>query len=228
MRFILLNLIVAVVPSFLLLLYFYKRDKNKKEPPKLVWKTFAFGLLAVIPALGLEIIGGILIRPFSGIFIIFLEAFIVTALVEEFAKFLVIRFYMWRRLEFDEVADGIVYTIAAGLGFAMLENLLYSFGSTLLLVFRGITAVPLHAISAGIMGYYLGISKVKGKKKIFAGIFYAVMIHGLYDFFLFTQTFLALFVLPLLIFGWFLLRRLYKKALLFDQEDSDGDSKFLT
>ncbi len=216
MRFILLNLVIAIVPSLLLLLYFYKKNIIKKEHPGLIWKTFAFGLIAVVPALAIEIIGGLFVEKIYGIFSVLVEAFIITALVEEVLKFLVIRIYLWNRSDFKKITDGIVYTIAASLGFAMLENLFYSFGSTLLLILRGLTAVPLHAISAGIMGYYIGLAKSKGSRKIGKGILYAVLFHGTYDFFLFTRTFTAVFVLPLLIAGWFILRSLYKKAIFID------------
>lgn len=216
MWFVLLNLLVAVIPSLILLLYFYKRDKIQKEPPRLIWRTFGFGFAAVIPALLIEMAAGALIGTRTGLFFIWIEAFIITALTEELAKFGVVRLYVWKRPQFDEIADGIVYTISASLGFAMLENLLYSFGPTLLLVFRGITAVPLHALSAGIMGYFIGLSKVEGKRRYAEGILYAVVLHGTYDFLLFTQSFVALFVVPLLIGAWFILRKLYKKALFLD------------
>jgi len=222
MWFIVLNLVIAAVPSLLLLLYFYRRNRGRKEPPKLIWKTFGFGLVAVVPALAIELAGGYFIKDRAGILTVLAEAFIITALVEESAKFLVVRLYIWNKTDFSEVTDGIVYTISASLGFALLENLLYSFGSTLLLVFRGITAVPLHALAAGIMGYYLGMAKVTGKRNVCFGIFCAVLLHGLYDFLLFTQTFVAVFVIPLLISAWFVLRKLYKKALLVDFKRKNG------
>jgi protease PrsW len=222
MWFVLLNLVVAAVPSLFLLLYFCRRNRGRKEPPKLIWKTFGFGLAAVVPALVIELTGGLLIKNSTGILAILAEAFIITAFVEESAKFLVVRLYIWNKADFSGVTDGIVYTISASLGFALLENLLYSFGPTLLLIFRGITAVPLHALAAGIMGYYLGMTKMTGERKVFIGIFYAVLLHGLYDFLLFTETFVALFVIPLLIGAWFVLRKLYKKALLFDFRRKNG------
>jgi len=218
MWIIIVNLILAAGPALLLLLYFYRRDKNKKEPPKLVWKAFLFGLIAVIPAIIVELIGAVFIPEDGGLGAIAADAFIVTALVEEVMKFLAIRLIVWKWKEFDEVMDGIVYTVAASLGFAMLENLLYSFGPTSVVLIRGFTAVPLHAISAGLMGYYLGLAKVRGKKTVFLGILFAVLLHGLYDFLLFTQTAAAFLVVPLLIASWFILRRLIKKAAALDRE----------
>lgn len=140
------------------------------------------------------------------------KAFAVAGLVEEGIKYLVIRIFIYNRKEFDEVTDGIVYTITASLGFAFFENIFYSFGSPAVLVIRGLTAVPLHASASGILGYHIGLSKFNEKSYIGRGLAYAVLIHGFYDFFLFTGTLVSVLVLPLLIFSLALLLRLNGKA----------------
>ena len=158
------------------------------------------------------------ITMFSGTFQqLFARAFIVAALVEEGIKLLTVRFYIYSKPEFDEITDGITYTITASLGFACFENILYSTGGLATVLLRGFTAVPLHAIAAGIMGYYIGYSKFSGTNQIIKGLFLAVLIHGLYDFFLFTNSALGYLVLPLLALGWMSLRRLHKKALALDR-----------
>ena len=45
--------------------------------------------------------------------------------VEETSKFLAVRLGAFRSLYFDEPRDGLVYAVAASLGFASLENLVY-------------------------------------------------------------------------------------------------------
>lgn len=218
MFFIFLNLILAAVPSLLLLLYFYKKDKVKPEPPKLIWKTFGFGLVSVIPAVAIELLAERLFIGTSGLFAMFIEAFIIAALVEELVKFGTVKLYVFKKPEFDEVTDGIVYTVAASLGFAMLENLMYSFGPTMVLLIRGVTAVPLHAIASGIMGYFIGLSKMipgRGRSAV-PGIVLAVLIHGFYNFFLFIGSYAAILVIPLLVISWRVLRSLIRRAQLFD------------
>jgi len=129
-----------------------------------------------------------------------------------------VRRFMLPRKEFDEVADGIIYTIGASMGFAILENIMYSIGAhPVLLVVRGITAVPLHAIASGIMGYYLGRSKFEHPSIRFTGLAYAVIIHGTYNFLLFTSSFLSILIIPLLIISWKRLRKLASQALLEDR-----------
>ena len=54
----------------------------------------------------------------ANLFHAFLGAMIIVGLVEEGAKFLVVRFYAYHRPEFDEPYDGIMYSVMAALGFA--------------------------------------------------------------------------------------------------------------
>jgi RsiW-degrading membrane proteinase PrsW (M82 family) len=77
--------------------------------------------------------------------------------------------------------------------------------------------VPLHALATGIMGYYIGISKFNKTGGMIKGLAFAVLIHGLYDFFLFTNTPLGFLVIPLLIISWLVLKRLLDKALYLDR-----------
>lgn len=228
MTFLFINFVLAAVPAVALLIYFYRRDKQKKEPFSLIWKTFAFGFLAVIPAGLIELFVDAFFSTFTAGWIqSFFKAFVVAALIEESLKLAVVFIFVYRRTEFDEVTDGIVYTITASLGFAFLENLLYSFGPPYVLILRGITAVPLHAIASGLMGYYIGMSKFSGKNMVGRGLFYAILIHGTYNFLLFTGTVSVIGVIPLLIFCWIILRKHTNRALKFDREHglSSGPSE---
>ena len=49
----------------------------------------------------------------------------IAAAVEEACKIIVVYWIVWRCPEFDERMDGIVYASRAGLGFALVENILY-------------------------------------------------------------------------------------------------------
>lgn len=223
MWYLVVNLLLAAIPSLLLVLYFYRKDRQRREPPRLIWSIFLAGFLAVVPAALIEQLFSALGRGSTpaGAFV---RAFAIAGLVEEGTKLLVVRLFVYGRPEFDEVADGIIYTITAGLGFAFFENLLYSFGPfgfvpPGVLLMRGVTAVPLHAVAAGIMGYYIGRSKF-GERRLFGrGLLYAVLIHGSYDWLLFTGSWPSLFVLPLLFFGFRVLQNLYRRALAEDRAE---------
>jgi RsiW-degrading membrane proteinase PrsW (M82 family) len=107
-------LLLAVAPSAVLLKYVLLRDKYEHEPMRLIAITFLFGALGIIPATILEIL---LNSPN-----ILVDAFLVTALIEESMKYLAVRAKAYQSPDFNEVMDGIVYGVAAGLGFATVEN----------------------------------------------------------------------------------------------------------
>ncbi|MCD6398091.1 MAG: PrsW family intramembrane metalloprotease [Spirochaetaceae bacterium] len=213
MKYLILNISLAVIPAIILLVYFYNKDKQKKEPVSLVLKIFIIGFISVIPALGIEMLISSLIPNSTHISNILIRAFISAALVEEFIKYKTVRLFAFPNKNFDEIADGIVYTITASLGFAVFENIFYSFGPASTLILRGLTAIPLHAIASGIMGYYIGKSKFDSQSLRYKGLFWAVTIHGIYDFTLFFGSWLPLLIIPLLLFSGLALLRLYKSAL---------------
>ena len=217
MYLLVINILLAFIPSLLLVVFFYRKDNQKKEPPSLILKTFLLGFISVLPAALIEIF----ISPFlignSHLTSALYKAFIIAAVVEEGIKLTVIKLFIFNRTEFDEVTDGILYTITVSLGFAFFENLFYSFGSITVLLIRGLSAVPLHASASGIMGYFIGKSKFEGKGYLEIGFISAVAIHGLYDFFLFYGGTLSLMVVPLLIIAGIIVMKLYKKALKDDR-----------
>ena len=62
---------------------------------------------------------------FKGETYYFFDSFIRAAFVEEIFKAIVIVFYCTRKSAFDEPMDGIIYGVAASLGFAAYENIHY-------------------------------------------------------------------------------------------------------
>ncbi len=186
----LISFILAIIPVIYLLFYFYKKDSQKPEPIGLVIKVFFYGVLGVFVALFFEVLLS-LFKPlftFSVIVFFSFNAFIIAGLVEESVKLYIVKKSIYKHEKFDEVMDGIVYTIASSLGFACFENIIYVMGSDIFVaILRGLTAVPMHAIMSGIMGYYIGIAKfaenaVEEKKLIRKGLMIAVLLHGAYDF----------------------------------------------
>ncbi|BAC88596.1 PrsW family intramembrane metalloprotease [Gloeobacter violaceus] len=129
-------------------------------------------------------------------------ALVAAGLAEEGAKYLVVRFYSWRLAPFRERYDGLLYGGAVGLGFGALENVFYvSEGGLETAMVRALTAVPFHGMLGLVMGYFLGRAKVRqlagerwgGLHAL--GLFWAVLLHGLYDFFAFQASQIALVLL---------------------------------
>lgn len=187
-------LLAAVAPSVALMYFFYMKDKYEKEPRYLLVRAFFLGVIAVIPILFVEMRLNIFDMAYSSLIAAGYTAFIVAGLVEESFKFLVFYLFIWRHHEFDEMYDGIVYSVFVSLGFATIENIGYvlSTGFSVALL-RSLTAVPAHAMFGVIMGYYLGIAKfVRSpyKEKYFRlGLIVPILLHGLYDFILFSHRY---------------------------------------
>jgi RsiW-degrading membrane proteinase PrsW (M82 family) len=180
-------LIVSFFPGVLWVWFFYRKDKYQPEPISLVMKAFVYGAISVFPAALVEAP----FRPFiagevPNIARLFIVTTLVIGLVEEMAKFVAVRLAVYDHAEFNEVVDGIIYAVAAGLGFAAVENLFYSarFGITVGL-FRAFITDLAHASFSGIVGYHLGLAKFyKGSTTLLLGrgLVIAIGLHGLYDF----------------------------------------------
>ncbi len=147
----------------------------------------------------------------------FVKAFVIVALVEEFSKYIIVRYFAQVRREFNEPFDGIVYAVMVSMGFATLENILYVFQYGFSTgVLRAFTAVPAHATFAILMGYFMGKAKFSKKNKVvlnLTGLLLAVIFHGAYDFFLFINFIpgISIGAFASLLIGIFLARKGMKK-----------------
>lgn len=188
---ILALLALACAPGAFIIGYMYLRDRFEPEPAGLLVKSFFYGILSVVVtfvvSLPLMVVIPIDVKSLSGQAV---NAFILVALIEEGSKFLFVRRYLYRDKNFNEPYDGIIYSVMVGMGFATLENILYSvdegFGVAVLRMF---TAVPAHATFAILMGYFLGKEKFEKRGKLF-GVYAlgsATLLHGAYDYCLFVD-----------------------------------------
>src|SRR5437868_5572008 len=153
--------------------YFDRHDRARPEPAGLRRKVAIFGGLSVIPVLVLvwgigRVMGAS--APAEGTYqAAFYGAFVQAALPEELCKIAVVYWVVWRRPEFDERMDGIVYAARAGLGFALVENVLYLLGQQSLQgqlvvwVERALLAVPGHAMWSGMIGVMAARRRFDGK-----------------------------------------------------------------
>ena len=187
-RFMSLYLLaLAIAPGIAICFYIYFKDKYEKEPIRLLVISFILGVLSVVPTLLLSELGTYFFgfEPTSSNLIFSLISCVIgIGLVEEFSKFIFVRYYAYKKIDFNEPFDGIVYCVMVSMGFATIENILYvaaSGASTGWL--RMFTAVPMHAVFAIVMGYYLGVQKSFGvKTAALQGLLLASLLHGVYDF----------------------------------------------
>ena len=209
----------AILPVIIIIVYINFKDKYEKEPKKLLFYSFLLGAI-------LSVIISTLLYSFFDHFLTnadelslydqFIKAFFVVALIEEFSKYIIVRFYAQPKKAFNEPFDGIVYSVMVSMGFAAIENLFYVLeGGMNVAVIRSLTAVPAHATFAILMGYYMGIAKFSNHKRAYNlfGLLLAIISHGTYDFFLFIDFIPGIYIgafLSLLI-GLILSRKAIKK-----------------
>jgi RsiW-degrading membrane proteinase PrsW (M82 family) len=123
----LLSILAAAAPTALLVLLFWWIDRHEKEPKSLFLGAFVWG---AIPAVILSIIvESWFAQPLVGLsaqFAPIVGSTLIAPPVEELAKGAALwGLYHGARAEFDGMLDGIVYGAVVGLGFAMVENVLY-------------------------------------------------------------------------------------------------------
>lgn len=186
-------LLAALLPPVFLIRYIYRLDAVEKESPSLLWRLFFAGVLAIIPAMILELLleRVLLAAGFQGMLYHVLENFIGIALVEEGCKYFFLRRKTWNHPEFNYRFDAIVYSVVVSMGFAALENVMYVFESGLsVALLRAVTSIPGHAIFAVYMGYYYGQAKYLDRQGDTEGrrrygllcLLVPVLLHGFYDF----------------------------------------------
>ncbi len=209
-------LVVSIVPGLLWVWFFYRRDFKEPEPKALVLKLYGYGALSVVPAALIESPFRSLISDSANLPLLFIMSIFVVGLAEEGSKLLAVRYGAYDNEEFSEVMDGIIYSVTAGLGFATAENVLYTlnFGLSVGLT-RIIIAYLAHATFSGIAGFYLGMAKFHPEQRVrsvIIGLSLAVLLHGLYDFFIIGRIVSPIFVIIGLVMVYTMLSRTIEHA----------------
>lgn len=190
--------IAALLPAIAVMVYVYQKDKAEPEPIALVLRVFGLGAASGLVAGFVE---SILISTFEavippGILLLGVTYFIGVAAVEEACKFFCLN-TVKNNPAFNYLFDAIVYSVAAALGFAALENVFYVMeGGLETAVMRAIFSVPGHAADGVVMGVFYGIARqheLYGRKQqatqSYILAFLLPMIeHGFYDAALSTES----------------------------------------
>ena len=233
----------GVIPALVAMWLVDRLDRKRPEPARTRRLVAFFGMLSVIPAIILEMmVGGTLgeqVQPRMTYQGASFNAFIIAAAIEEACKIAVVYWVVWRRPEFDERMDGIVYASRAGLGFALVENVMYLMqqatlgGQLQTWILRAVLAVPGHAMWTGMIGAMAARRRFDGNGLgLIGGFLLAVSFHGAYDLCAFLQapltfeghTTIAALMMPALIgltvLAFFVLRSQARMALRLDDADA--------
>jgi len=189
--------------------------------------TFILGAVATVPALGLNLLGQEAIGALlgEGDWAHLAVLLLVVGPVEESLKFLVVFGYSWRKPEFDEPLDGVIYSATAALGFAAAENIIYLAQSDpTLVLLRGPLSNPGHALFSALWG--LSLSRAKAVPNLtsarlpilLSGLGAASLVHSLFDVLLvaaarLNELFFALLLISMVgLFMWVRSRINYHRA----------------
>lgn len=197
---------ISFAPAVLWLWYVRREDVREPEPRLLVLSAFVLGCGATSAIAVLRPRIEHLLPSLPGLPGALVDAFLATALPEEAAKLLAVAAAcLWSR-EWNEPMDGIVYGVAAGLGFASLENAYFvaASGDPWVVVGRAFTANLAHAAFTGGAAFFIGLARLRLRRGLplaVLGVALAVLLHGVYDLFLFSvprfSLISLLLVLPL-------------------------------
>lgn len=219
--------ILCIIPGLILLTYVYMEDKIEKEPLFLTTILFCGGVIACIISILLSIIAKnhfpYLILPYSKMDLlqIISKTFLLIAVVEETAKWILNYILTWNNKNFNHIYDPIVYCVFVSIGFATIENIVYAIkfspDSFIPILARSLISVPAHASFGVFMGYYLGTAKkaiINGNLKEshkyrFLSLLIPIIMHFLYDTLLIKQNIIIFIIFIIYIITLYVLS--YKK-----------------
>ncbi len=149
---------------------------------------------------------------------VFATGFVKAAMIEKVGVFLFLLFTLRHYPNFSAM-EAIMSAMMFGLGFSVVENILYSekFGESLVLL-RILFSVPLHITTCGIMGYFMGLSRMCATFSFKAGsmiraLTYGIILHGIFDTILISGGYVSYFASPMLILLVFVLELLLAKTI---------------
>jgi RsiW-degrading membrane proteinase PrsW (M82 family) len=179
--------LLALLPALLWLFLFYRLDHLEPEP-----KRYVIGVFLLTALLAAGITQPLIARIFfledwsaQNLWIRLAGAILCFGIVQEFLKYACVRYTVYQSEEFDERVDGIIYSAAAGLGYATAINLDYLFSISSLAVGAGVIRFTIHSLAhasfAGITGYFLGSAKFDQKSRWWLplGLLLAALANGL-------------------------------------------------
>jgi len=189
---ILVGLVFSVIPAAIWLYLFYRMDRLEAEPKGLVIGVFALGAL-VTAALHDFLINdafNVSAWQYSSWWAHLLGGILIVGIIEQFIVWATVRYTVFHNPEFNERVDGVIYSVAAGLGLATVLNFHYVMRSHGVDLDIGSIRMVINAMAyasfAGIMGYFIGQVRFE-KTPIYympAGLVLAAVFNGIFWFLL--------------------------------------------
>lgn len=194
---LILVLILGVLPSIVWLAYYLQSDAHP-EPKSIILEVFILGMISGGAAAGFQLLLNYVtsVSEYLSAAITVFPAIMIAgwAFIEEYVKYLAAKIRILHDAAFDEPTDAMIYLIAAGLGFAAIENMLFVAPSLINggidqaiidLFLRFITATQLHALASGIIGFFFALAIIYHSRLfLFLGFMLGGGLHTAYNYFI--------------------------------------------
>jgi len=185
---VLVGLFLAIVPSALWLVFFYRQDRLEPEPKTKIAQVFVLALILA------DVLA---IRLFNDWFQLrswapaqtltsLLANILVVGFTIEAIAYAAVRLVVYATPEFDERMDGIVYGTVAGLGVATLLNLHYVIDNDGVALGPGVIHVVTTALAqasfGGLLGYFMAQAKFEHRPGWWVplGLVIAAVLNGVF------------------------------------------------
>ena len=182
------GLLVALVPALLWLAFFHQQDRREPEPKRIVFRVFLAGAV-LASGVGVPIIRDLLrVEEWlqGSVWFRLVGMILAVGFTQEFLKYAALRYTVFPTSEFRNRIDGIVYGVAAGLGYATVLNLAYVLSHQGVILFVGAIQMVDTALAqagfAAVTGYFLAGAKY-GERPIWwvpAGLTTAAVLNGVF------------------------------------------------
>lgn len=167
---LLTGIFLALVPAFIWLVFFYMQDSAEPEPKGFVMAVFLLGglLAAAIGIPVLEDLFRVSHWIHNNTLTTILGGILVVGFTQEFLKYAAVRYSIYHSDEYDEPTDGVIYAMAAGLGYATVLNINFVVVNGGVDLGTGIIRIAVVALAqaafSGITGYFLGRAKFESEQ----------------------------------------------------------------
>jgi RsiW-degrading membrane proteinase PrsW (M82 family) len=183
-----------IPPLIAIIIYLYLTFRFKHWSFVLLLKSFLWGMVSIVLVIAVQFMASSFeLDKLNNIRRILFYALVIMAFFAEIGKFFFLKGFVYPKQEFKTPVDGIIFAVMISMGFATMNNILYfiNIPNLTVNVANALTAGPANVIFGVIMGFFIGLGKLRRMRIIdsMTGLAAAVFFHGLYDFCLLTKDY---------------------------------------